>query len=126
MALQALGWAVAATTAWQIGEHDVASCLPVIELGDGMPDDPLDGAQEVLWLRQAVAASTETLVRTLHPNWDDTQVANEVDQIVEDKLLTAGPDMPPGGRPAAQTQKPTTGKRDKKAGSGDEPNTSVA
>lgn len=94
MALQALGWAVAIATAWAADENDVSECLPVIELGDGMPDDPLDGAQEALWLRQAVAASTDQLVRSLHPTWDDTRVKIEVDRIFEEKVLAAGGDVP--------------------------------
>jgi hypothetical protein len=79
-----------------LGQHEVAKCLPVIELGDGMPDDPLDGAQEVLWLRQALAASTEQLVRTLHPTWDDLQVNAEVDRIQEEKTLAVGGDVATG------------------------------
>lgn len=127
MALQALGWAVAITTAWQQSETDVANFLPKIELGDGLPDDPLDGAQEVLWLRQAVAASTETLVRTLHPAWDDRQVQFEVDRIQEEKTLIAGGDIPTpaqGGRSALREglSKP---ENDDRAGSGAEPNTSI-
>jgi hypothetical protein len=94
MALQSLGWSVACATAWMLDAHDVAELLPVIELGDGLPDDPLDGAQEVLWLRQAVAASTEQLVRTLHPTWDDRKVVSEVDRIMDEKLIAAGGDVP--------------------------------
>lgn len=126
MALQALGWSVAATTAWMVGEHDVASMLPVIELGDGMPDDPLDGAQEVLFLRQAVAASTETLVRTLHPAWDDNQVDSEVEDIMSEKLVAAGGDMPADGSGRAGVRRALPGSaNDPRAGSGGEPNTSV-
>ena len=116
MALQALGWASACATAWMVGVHDVSTMLPVIELGDGMPDDPLDGAQEVLFLRQAVAASTEQLVRTLHPGWDDKQVDGEVDRILEEKAMAAGGDIP---------AEPDEGDPAPDAGSGDEPNSDV-
>lgn len=94
MALQALGWGVATAVAWNEGEKKVSDFLPAIELGDGLPSDPLDGAQEVLFLRQAVAASTETLVKTVHPTWSDAQVEAEADAILTD----AG--MPPGSGPA--------------------------
>lgn len=99
MALQALGWGVATCLAWQdstsgAGSVKVSDYLPSIELGDGVPNDPLDGAQEVLYLRQAMSASTETLVKTVHPTWSDGQVAEEVEAILE----TAG--MPPGSGPA--------------------------
>ena len=126
MALQALGWAVGCTTAWQIGEHDVAACLPIIELGDGMPDDPLDGAQEVLWLRQAMAASTEELVRTLHPAWDDRQVGAEVQKIMDEKALTAGGDLPPTPEGRRQLREILSqAPNDPRAGSGAEPNTPI-
>lgn len=48
-------------------------------------------------LRVAKAASTETLVRMLHNDWDDSQVAAEVKKINDDNL-SAGP--PPPNFPA--------------------------
>lgn len=91
MAMQAFGWSLATATAWDLGESKVADFLPTIELGDGLPSDPLDGAQEVLFLRQAQAASTETLVRTVNPTWTDAQVDEEVEDILESGAF------PPGG-----------------------------
>ena len=81
MALQALGWAVATAIALQSGTPRVADCLPGIELGDGLPSDPLDGAQEVLFLRQAMAGSTETLVKIVHPTWSPDAINAEVEAI---------------------------------------------
>jgi hypothetical protein len=49
----------------------------------------------VLWLRQAQAASTETLVETIHPTWTPDQVSNEVNSILDAGMF------PPGG---AQSQ----------------------
>ena len=95
MALQAIGWAFGTAIALEKKIETVAECLPGIELGDGLPADPLDGAQEVLWLRQAQAASTETLVETIHPTWTPDQVSNEVNSILDAGMF------PPGG---AQSQ----------------------
>lgn len=58
-------------------------------------------------LRRAEAASTETLVRMLHPEWDETQVDDEVTLINDARtLVTAvpgyeseGPGDEPGGDP---------------------------
>lgn len=91
MAMQALGWAIATAIAWMSDQSSVSKCLPSIELGDGLPSDPLDGAQEVLYLHQAMAASTETLVKTVHPTWTPEEINAEVDAIVESGIF------PPGG-----------------------------
>ncbi len=89
MALQALGWAMATAIAWQSSEAKVSDFFPTIELGDGLPPDPLDGAQEVLYLSQALAASTETLVQTVHPTWTPEEVDSEVEAIMEARAFPA-------------------------------------
>ena len=88
MALQSLGWALAIALAWDLGESDCQKFLPTIELGDGLPSDPLDGAQEVQFLRQAAAASTPTLVGIIHPTWDDARIQVECDRILEEAIST--------------------------------------
>ena len=90
MALEALGHATAVALCWASKQHEVHDFLPKIELGDGLPDDPLDGAQEVLFLRQAMAASTETRVKTVHPTWTDAQVEAEADAITEAGMFPPG------------------------------------
>lgn len=85
MALQALGWSVAVALSWASSHYNVQDNLPTIELGDGLPSDPLDGAQEVLYLKQALAASTETLVKTVHPSWTPEEIAAEV-KAIEDEI----------------------------------------
>jgi hypothetical protein len=90
MALQALGWGTAIAMSIIRGESEVAGQLPDIELGDGLPSDPLDGAQEVLYLRQAAAASTQTLVETVHPTWGPEAVQEEVDAILEAGMFPPG------------------------------------
>ncbi len=94
MAARALGQAIAVASAWDIQAHDVAEFVPSLALGDGLPNDALDGAQEVLYLHQAEAASTETLVRTVHPTWNDVEIQAEVDKIMDEAAV------PPGQGPA--------------------------
>jgi hypothetical protein len=65
---------------------------PDIEFPDGVQDSLLTLAQTAQALRTAEAASTETLVRMVHPEWDDEQVTNEVTLIQEQTAVPALPD----------------------------------
>lgn len=47
-----------------------------------MSEDPQSVAQTLSLLQQAQAVSTDTKVRTLHPDWDDVAVAEEVERIL--------------------------------------------
>jgi A118 family predicted phage portal protein len=78
---------------------------PLIEWADSVSEDPQTIATTASLLRQAEAASTETLVRLVHPDWDDARVQDEVADIagetgraVEDPtMLGAGGRGLPGG-----------------------------
>jgi len=52
-----------------------------VEFPDGVQDSALSLAQTALALRNAEAASAETRVRMIHPDWDDTEVSDEVERI---------------------------------------------
>jgi hypothetical protein len=93
MALEAMGWALAIALAMYDGTSEVASRLPSIQLGDGLPDDELDGAQQVQFLRQAVAASTETLVKIVHPSWSQLEIDEEVQRIEVEGFVGKGAGM---------------------------------
>ena len=56
---------------------------PDVDFPEAVSADPKDVAQTAQLLAQAVAASTETLVRMVHPDWDDTRVTAEVAAIRE-------------------------------------------
>ncbi|MER7801242.1 phage portal protein [Streptomyces parvulus] len=64
---------------------------PNVEFEDSVQEDPLQLANTVDVLRRAQAASTDTLVRMAHPEWDDTQVQVEVGRI-QQEAGTAVPD----------------------------------
>lgn len=49
--------------------------------------DPEAEARTVKEWSDAAAASTETKVRKLHPEWDDDQVSDEVDRILEENQI---------------------------------------
>ncbi|GAA2457002.1 phage portal protein [Streptomyces macrosporus] len=54
---------------------------PALEWPDAVSEDPSSLANTANVLRQAEAASTETLVRMVHPDWEDAQVQAEVERI---------------------------------------------
>ncbi|MCO1575019.1 phage portal protein [Crossiella sp. SN42] len=58
--------------------------VPSIEFPDGITDSPLQLAQTLQALRAAEAASTETLVRSQNPDWDDLRVDQEVEAILKE------------------------------------------
>jgi len=60
---------------------------PDVEFPDGVQDSLLTLAQTAQALRTAEAASTQTLVRLLHPEWDDTQVTEEADAIMAETAV---------------------------------------
>jgi A118 family predicted phage portal protein len=61
---------------------------PHVEFKDSISESPKEVAETVELLRRAEAASTETLVRMQRPDWDDHQVAKEVDAILSESGRT--------------------------------------
>jgi len=83
---------------------------PVVEFGDTVSEDPAAVAQTVQLLFAAESASTETRVKLVNPDWDDTQVAEEVAKIQAEQqaaspLSVPGPDGM-GGLPGPGTPDP--------------------
>ncbi|GAA4684587.1 phage portal protein [Streptomyces youssoufiensis] len=77
---------------------------PAVEFQDSISEAPLELATTAELLRRAEAASDETLVQLVHPDWDADQVAEEVARLtasreVADPFLT-GAEGPPAGPPA--------------------------
>jgi A118 family predicted phage portal protein len=64
-----------------LGFSRVAEERPRIQFGDAVSEDPRATAETLSLLAQAQAASIETRVRILHPEWDDPAVAEEVERI---------------------------------------------
>lgn len=75
---------------------------PDIEFGDSVSEDPQTIATTVELLRRAEAASAETRVRIVNPDWDDTAVAEEADRILKEAgALVADPTMTGAEGPGA-------------------------
>lgn len=54
---------------------------PDVEFGDSVSESPEATARTLQLISAAQAASTDTMVRMLHPDWTDQQVADEVEAI---------------------------------------------
>lgn len=57
---------------------------PDIEFEDSISEDPQTVATTVELLRRAEAASTETLVKMQHPDWEEQDVTKETDRILKE------------------------------------------
>lgn len=88
---------------WRPAIAEVLSSLMVVAYGGTPPVIPVsirsayapdiaETANVVAQLAAASAASTETKVRLVHPTWDDEQVANEVERILEERQTRDAPD----------------------------------
>jgi hypothetical protein len=90
-----------------------AAVDPTADLTIAWPDavqaDPQSQATTLSFLKAASAASTDTMVRMLHPEWEDIEVAEEVARIREESAppvtLTA-PAAQPTGQVQQQGQEP--------------------
>jgi hypothetical protein len=76
----------------QVPEADL---WPKVEMSDSIIDQPLDLAQTALAMKSAEAASIETRVRILHPDWSDSEVNSEVLRIQDEVAAAAPPVVSP-------------------------------
>jgi len=90
----------------RLGFSGVAPGRPKVEFGDSVSEDPKTTAETIELLARAQAASTETKVKILHPDWEDEDVKAETDrilketgQMVNDPTMTGaeGPGTPDSG-----------------------------
>lgn len=63
---------------------------PAVTLGDPLPVDEVEDAGRISTLRAADAISIEQAVRERNPDWDDTQISEEVKRIKEDRETAGG------------------------------------
>lgn len=71
---------------------------PNVEFTDGVQESPLTLAQTAQALRGADAASTETIVAMVHPDWDEQQVTDEVNRM-DAEAPAPVPNLDTFGRP---------------------------
>lgn len=90
----------------------IKAIRPTVLTSDSIIDNPLELAQTALAMKSAEAASTETRVRMLHPDWSSAEVAQEVERIKGD-AKAANPPMVggfgnPNEDPASTSKVPVT------------------
>jgi hypothetical protein len=68
----------------------VTPVKPDLDFGDYVAESMNDRAQTAQLMLAADAASTETRVQLLHPEWDDDQVAEEVARIQAEQPVAGG------------------------------------
>lgn len=99
--------------AWGLGTADPER--PSVEFGDSVSEGPETIARTIQLLNAASAISIETSVRMVHPDWDDTQVEEEVKKIKDDQgagmdpeavLAGAAGNLPPGADQDEPEDKP--------------------
>lgn len=73
--------AVEAGDLFRVRDLDVTE-PPKVEFEDSISESAGELATTAELLRRAEAASTDTLVRMMHPDWDDKQVKTEVESIL--------------------------------------------
>lgn len=93
--------AVAVIDAKQFGGKIPEGLQPVIEFAPTSTPTPDQTATTVQLWAAAEAVSTDTKVRTLHPDWDDTAVAEEVAKIMAEKNAAMPVDPFAGGAEGA-------------------------
>lgn len=60
---------------------------PSVQFGEAVPEDTSQLAESLQRVEQAVAASVETKVRWLHPDWNEQEIKEEVDKIKEEQNI---------------------------------------
>jgi A118 family predicted phage portal protein len=82
---------------------------PSVEFADAVSEDMGSLAQTAQLLRAAEAASTETLVQLVHPDWDQDQVDEEVARIKDEAPAELTAPDPEAGMGAAGSGAPDEG-----------------
>jgi hypothetical protein len=76
-----------------------------ITLGDGLPPDSFENAQEVTMDYTTGIMSRETAVRSLHADWGESQIAEELQRLADaETAAMQPPPMPSGTTPRGSTE----------------------
>lgn len=82
-AIRQLSYVLLQLASTRFNRSGISDEMPGVELPDGVQDSPESTATTIELLERARAASTDTKVRMLHPDWDDTRVDQEVRAILQ-------------------------------------------
>lgn len=112
MAVEAIKNALAVALTWQDGGSKVADYRPEIKLGDGLPRDTVEEAQEAGMWAAAEAISLEEKIRMRRPDWDNEMVDEEAKRIKDEAPdPPVPPQMPfvPGAKPGDEKEEERDG-----------------
>ena len=93
----------------EIFSSGVKAIRPTVDISDSIIDNPLELAQTALALSTALAASIETRVRIVNPDWSESEVDAEVIRIQNEQEAAKPPPSIGAfgaGDPATTSQKP--------------------
>ncbi len=93
----------------EIFKSGVEPIRPTVDISDSIIDNPLELAQTALALNTALAASIETRVRIVNPDWSEAEVNAEVARIKDEEAASKPPPAAGAfgaGDPATTSQKP--------------------
>jgi hypothetical protein len=93
---------------------------PKVEFPDAVARDPKDVAEELNLLTSAKAISTEQKVRRVNPEWDDDQVAEEVERI-KGEIQAEKPPAPQPNPQISGSRKPDEDAKGESSGPPDAP-----
>lgn len=79
MAIEAITTALAVALAWQDNASTIAEHRPDVKLGDGLPRDALEDAQEANAWGDSI--SLEEKIRIRRPDWGDEEIQEEIRRI---------------------------------------------
>lgn len=108
MAIEAIRTMLGTALAMISGAADIEPFKPDFTLGDGLPEDRLENAQQIQLEDSAGAISLEEKVRVIRPDWTEERVQEEVQKIKKDQreqlLMEAAQAPQPFSRPASGVQ----------------------
>jgi hypothetical protein len=91
MAREAIRNALAIALAWLDNAQAVADYRPEVMLGEGLPEDTVERANELSTRKTAGILSLRQAIRESHPDWTEDQVDEELELIEEDKPMPVAP-----------------------------------
>jgi hypothetical protein len=80
MAIEAIKTALAVALAYQHNSKTIEEYKPEIVLGDGMPEDPIENAQQIQLEDSVGAISHAEKIRVIRPWWTEERVQEEVEE----------------------------------------------
>lgn len=89
--------AFAAACCWAESGRDPRDYRPELQLGDGLPRDPVEDSQVIGVKRGAEVVSLEQAIRELHPEWPQKQIDAEAERLEEERKNSAPPPVSLGG-----------------------------